>query len=346
MDLSREKTLVAAEAIGLRIAAFMKGISQRALVFGVTGQDGALLAEHLLAQGYELHGTSRRNDGTAANLHTLGITDRVRVHKVELTNHLEVADLLGAVRPFEIYNLSGQSSVGLSFTHPRETFDSHVGSTLAILEAVRALSLDCRFLHASSGEIFGDTGDRPADVASKIAPFTPYGVAKASATLIVRNYREVFGLFACSAILFNHESMLRPDGFVAQRIANGAAAIKLKRARQLRLGNLRIVRDWGWAPEYVQCMAKMLQQEGPRDFVVATGVATSLESFVEGVFNRFELDWKSYVVSDHALLRVADIKVSVGNPQAAAHELGWIARVRMPEMAGLLADAALARALK
>jgi GDPmannose 4,6-dehydratase len=322
----------------------MKGIAKRALIFGVTGQDGALLARHLLMQGRELHGTSRGRDGVTGNLRTLGIEDRVHVHTVEPTDRTQVADLLGALRPFEIYNLSGQSSVGQSFREPRETFDSHVGSTLAILEATRTRLLDCRFFHASSGEVFGETSDTPAGETTMMAPLTPYGVAKAASTMLVRNYRDAFGLFVCSAFLFNHESLLRPAGFVAQRIARGAAEIKLKRAGKLRLGNLKIVRDWGWAPDYVHCMARMLQQDEPHDYVVATGIPTSLESFVARVFSRLGLDWKEFVHSDETLVRPTDIRVSVGDPRAAAQRLGWTASVRMPEVADWLADAALERA--
>lgn len=322
----------------------MKGIAQRALIVGVTGQDGALLAQHLLAQGYEVHGTSRRKDVAGGNLQTLGIMDRIRIHSVDPNDDAQVTDLLSVVRPYEIYNLSGQSSVGRSFAEPRETFDSHVGSTMTMLEAIRARSLDCRFFHASSGEIFGETEQAPATETSPIAPCTPYGAAKAAATLLVKSYRDAFGLFACSGFLFNHESLLRPASFVAQRIAQGAAAIRLKRATQLKLGNLQVVRDWGWAPDYVECMARMLRDDEPRDTIVATGVATSLESFVAQVFSRLDLDWKDCVVRDDALLRPNDIRVSVGDPRAAEQRLGWRAKVRMPEVADRLADAALARA--
>jgi GDPmannose 4,6-dehydratase len=321
----------------------MNGILQRALIFGVTGQDGALLAQHLLARGYEVHGTSRRRDAAGGNLQTLAIADRITVHTVDPLDQAQVAELMAAVRPVEIYNVSGQSSVGRSFAQPRETFDSHVGPTATILETIRTQSPACRFFHASSGEIFGETGPQGADESAAIAPCTPYGAAKAAATLLVKSYRDVFGLFACSGFLFNHESLLRPASFVTQRIAQGAAAVKTKRARELRLGNLQVVRDWGWAPDHVECMAKMLQADEPRDTIVATGVATSLEAFVARVFSRLDLDWKEYVVLDNALLRPSDIRVSVGDPRAAARRLGWTARVRMPEIADRLADAALAR---
>jgi GDPmannose 4,6-dehydratase len=322
----------------------MNGISQRALIFGVTGQDGALLAQYLLAQGFEVHGTSRRRDDVAGNLHQLAIAARVRVHQVDPLDQTQVAAALSAIGPSQVYNLSGQSSVGRSFAEPRETFESHVGSTMAILEALRMHAPGCRFFHASSSEIFGDTGETPANEASIADPRSPYGVAKAAATLLVESYRDLFGLFACSGFMFNHESPLRPDSFVTQRIAHGAAAIKMKRADRLELGNLQVVRDWGWAEDYVECMARMLQQDEPRDYVVATGVASSLESFVDRVFGRFDLDWKDFVVVDDKLLRPNDISVSVGDSRLAEQRLGWRARVRMPEVAERLADAALARA--
>lgn len=320
------------------------GMAQRALIFGVTGQDGALLAQHLLTQGYELHGTSRRKEAVAGNLQSLNIEAKVQLHVVDPTDRRRTADLIAEVRPSEIYNLAGQSSVGTSFQQPGETIDSHISSTVAILEAIRIQSPESRFFHASSGEIFGETGPDGADEGTAIAPCNPYGAAKASATLIVKNYRDVFGLFACSGFLFNHESLLRPVSFVAQRVAHGAAAIKLRRAHELRLGNLEIIRDWGWAPDYVGCMARMLQHDQPLDTVIATGVATSLQSYVERVFSRLGLDWKAYVVHDNTLLRPTDVKLSVGNPAAAAAHLGWTAQVRMPEVADRLADAALARA--
>lgn len=318
--------------------------SHRALIFGVTGQDGALLAQHLLAKGYDVHGTSRRQPAATGNLQTLGIAGRVQEHVVDPLDRLQVADAISGIAPSEIYNLSGQSSVGLSFAKPGETFDSHVGSTLAILEAIRTQSPGCRFFNASSGEIFGETGPDGADENAAINPCNPYGAAKAATTLLVRSYRDVFNLFACSGYLFNHESLLRPVSFVAQRIAQGAAAIKVGSAGELKLGNLNIIRDWGWAPDYVECMAKMLLHAEPRDTIIATGVASSLQSFVERVFSRLDLDWKQHVLHDNALLRPTDIKFSIGDPREAAQHLGWTAQVRMPEVADRLADAALARA--
>ena len=322
----------------------MKGISKRALIFGVSGQDGAFLAQHLLEQGYDVHGTSRGTRAvTAGNLSQLGIADRIRIHTVDPNDRGQVAEIIQLVSPFEIFNLSGQSSVSLSFSHPRQAFDSHVVGTMNILEAIRTQPLECRFFCASSGEIFGEVEpSMPAREDTPISPCTPYGAAKAAATLMVKSYRESFGLFVCSGQLFNHESPLRPDNFVAQRIVRGAVAIAMKRAERLKLGNLQIVRDWGWAPDYVECMALMLQQDVPRDYVIATGVPTSSESFVEIVFSRFGLDWRAFVTVDQSLFRPIDIKNSVGDARLALADLGWSARVRMPELADRLAAAAFA----
>lgn len=320
----------------------MENIPKKALIFGVSGQDGSHLADRLLTDGCEVHGTSRSGD--AGNLRSLGVTDRVRVHRIDPIDQAAVANLLKALRPSEIYNLAGQSSVGLSFGQPRETIDSHVGSTLGILESIRAHGLDCRFFNASSGEIFGDTGEDGATEKSAVAACSPYGAAKAAAHLLTKSYRDTFGVFACSAFLFSHESELRPPTFVSRRIADAAAAIKLKRAERLTLGNLQIVRDWGWSADYVDCMVRMVRQKDPQDFVVATGNASSLQSFIARVFARMDLDWQKFVVSDASRLRTGDIAVSVGDPRLAEQKLNWRATVRMPEVADRLADAALRRA--
>ncbi|MGM4906771.1 GDP-mannose 4,6-dehydratase [Tardiphaga sp. 866_E4_N2_1] len=323
----------------------MKGLANRALIFGITGQDGALLARHLLERGYEVYGTSRRAVAASGNLARLGIQDRVRVHVVAADDRAQVKGVIQAVTPFEVYNLSGQSSVGLSFSQPLEAFDSHVGSTMAILEAIRTLSLQCRLFYASSGEIFGElVASKPADETAASRPCTPYGAAKASATMLVQSYRDCLGIHACCGYLFNHESLLRPDNFVMQRIVRGAAAIASRQSDLLTLGNLAITRDWGWAPDHVACMATMLQQDTPQDYVVATGVPTSLQSVVALVFERFGLDWTKHVASDQSLFRPSDIKVSVGDPRLAAAQLGWSARVRMPEIVDILVESALAQA--
>ena len=314
---------------------------RRALIFGVTGQDGSLLASHLLDDGCEVHGVSR-GIAEPSNLKRLGIYEQVSLHTVQPTDFVAVHALVAAVEPDEIYNLAGQSSVGLSFSQPKEAFDSHVVATMALLEALRVLRRDIRLFNASSGEVFGDTSARPADEDTPFRPCTPYGAAKASAALLVTSYRDSFGIFACSGHLFNHESPFRAESFVSHRIVHGAVAIARGQASGLTLGNTAITRDWGWAPDFVACFVAALRQETPRDYVVATGVATTLEEFVARVFSRLGLDWREHVTSDIALFRRSDIAVNLGNPARAEKELGWRSRTSMPEVADKLVDAFVA----
>ncbi len=228
-----------------------------------------------------------------------------------------------SVAPTEIYLLAAQSSVGRSFEQPVETIDGVVKGTLNVLEAVRLLKLDTRIFHACSGDCFGNT-QLPATEDSPFRPCSPYGVAKAAAHWLVANYRDAYALFACSGILFNHESLLRPAHFVTQKIVNAAIGIAQHRADRVELGTLAVARDWGWAPEYVEAMALMLRQEQPEDYVIATGVPSTLESFVAAAFSYFELDWKRYVTTTSSNFRPLDIDTNVGN--AAKARSGWVGR--------------------
>lgn len=317
--------------------------AKTALVFGVSGQDGAYLAQLLLDKGYTVHGTSRdREMAGFANLRRLGIFGRVILHSAVLTDFRSVVEVIARVRPAEIYNLASQASVGLSFDQPVETLNSTITSTINILEAIRFLNLDARFYNASSSECFGNTGT-PADESTPFHPRSPYGVGKAAAYWAVANYREAYGLFACSGILFNHESPLRPVRYVTQKIVRGAADIAEGKTDSLELGTLSIARDWGWAPEYVDAMARMLAHDQPEDFVIATGEAHRLEDFVEQAFSYFGLDWRRHVHGNAALLRPSDIAFSVGNPAKAERLLGWRAERRMAEVVIGLADAEMAR---
>ncbi|HYH38031.1 MAG TPA: GDP-mannose 4,6-dehydratase [Azospirillum sp.] len=312
-----------------------------ALVFGVSGQDGAYLAQLLLGKGYAVHGTSRdREMAGFANLRRLGLFGRVALHSAVLTDFRSVVEVIARVRPAEIYNLASQASVGLSFEQPVETLNSTITSTINILEAIRFLRLDTRFYSACSSECFGNTG-APADESTPFHPRSPYGVGKAAAYWAVANYREAYGLFACSGILFNHESPLRPTRYVTQKIVRGAADIAEGKAEVLELGRLTIARDWGWAPEYVDAMARMLALDEPEDFVIATGEAHRLEDFVAQAFSCFGLDWRRHVVSNPDLLRPSDIAVSVGNPAKAQRLLGWRAERRMTEVVAGLVEAEL-----
>jgi GDPmannose 4,6-dehydratase len=307
-----------------------EGIRKRALILGVSGQDGAYLARLLLEAGYAVHGTSRDAESNHfANLRHLGIRDRVTLHSTTPTDFRSVVDAVSRVEPDEIYNLSGESSVALSFAQPASTFESVVVGTLNLLEAVRLVSPRIRFYNAASSESFGDTGAGGADEGTPFRPRSPYGVAKAAAFWTVANYREAYGLHACSGILFNHESPLRHARFVTRKVVGAAARIALDRGREIRLGDIGIRRDWGWAPEYVDAIWRILQQEAAGDYVIATGETHTLEEFVAAAFAQFGLDWQKWVSLDGSLKRPADIARSRGNPERAARLLGWRARTTM-----------------
>lgn len=301
-----------------------------ALICGAAGQDGAYLAQHLLTCGYRVFGTSRDAQLSAAgNLTRLGIGDRVTMLSMAPNDFRSVLQVLDRVRPDEIYNLAGQSSVGLSFDQPVETLESHAVATLNLLESIRFMKLGARFYSAGSSECFGDTGEHAADEQTPFRPRSPYAVAKATAYWEVANYREAYSLFACTGILFNHESPLRPERFVTQKVIRAVARIAAGSPERLRLGNLDIGRDWGWAPEYVQAMWQMLQQPEPEDFVIATGQTNTLEEFVATAFAHFGLDWHDHVDIDTSLLRPSDIKLSRANPGKAKGELRWEAHTDM-----------------
>lgn len=308
-------------------------MNRTALIVGATGQDGAYLARLLIDKGYVVHGTSRdaeraRLDG----LQTLGVAERTQMHSLSPVDFRSVAQVIERVRPNEVYNLSGQSSVALSFTQPLETIESIVNGTLNILEALRSMGGDVRFYNAGSSEAFGDTGKLPADEATAFRPRSPYGVAKAAAVSLVANYRESYGLFACSGILFNHESPLRPERFVTRKITASAARIAAGSKERLRLGDLSRYRDFGWAPDHVQAMWMMLNREKPDDFVIATGVASSLEQFVAAAFAELGLDWRDHVDIDPSIKRPSDISYSVGDARKAKRELGWQSSVAFKDI--------------
>ena len=314
-----------------------------ALIFGVSGQDGAYLAQLLLSKGYKVHGTSRdREMSSFANLRRLDIFSRMALHSSVLTDFRSVVEVIARIRPTEIYNLASQASVALSFEQPVETLNSTISSTINILEAIRFLGLETRFYNACSSECFGNT-EAPADESTPFHPRSPYGVGKAASFWAVANYREAYGLFACSGILFNHESPLRPTRYVTQKIIRGAADIAGGKAESLELGALSIARDWGWAPEYVDAMARMLAWDAPQDFVIATGEAHRLEDFVAQAFAYFGLDWRRHVISNPDLLRPSDIAFSVGDSAKAERLLGWRAERRMTQVVTELADAEMAR---
>lgn len=308
--------------------------ARRALIFGISGQDGALLAHQLRHRGYEVAGTSR--DAAMANFRNLehvGVRDEVSLHSAVTTDFRSMVQVLKRVAPHEIYWLAGQSSVGLSFEQPAETMESIAVGTLNLLEAIRFLELPTRLYNAGSSECFGDLSV-PATEDTAFRPRSPYAVAKASAHWLLANYREAYGLFACTGFLFNHESPLRPERFVTQKIIAAACRIADGSGERLKLGNVDIHRDWGWAPEYVDAMWRMLQQPVAEDFVIATGRAHSLAQFVTLAFAGVDLDWRDHVDCDDALRRPTDIAYSVGNAGKAAAQLGWRAQHDLADIIG------------
>jgi GDPmannose 4,6-dehydratase len=297
---------------------------RRALICGVAGQDGAYLARLLLGESYEVIGTSR--DATEARLGgltALGIAPDVHVVSMAPSDFRSVLQTVVQSEPDEIYNLAGQSSVGLSFEQPVEAIESVALGTLNLLEAVRFVKRPIRFYNAGSSECFGDTGGQPANEATPFRPRSPYAVAKACAHNLVANYREAYRMHASTGVLFNHESPLRPARFVTRKIVAAACRIAAGDRAPLRLGNLDIHRDWGWAPEYVEVMWRMLQQEQPHDYVIATGRTVSLQYFVEKAFEHFGLQWQNHVELDRDLLRPSDVRYGAADAGLAAAQLGW-----------------------
>jgi len=320
----------------IKINNFMK----KALISGISGQDGAYLAKLLLDRGYQVSGTSRDAQMSSfGNLARLGIRDRVKLESMSLNDFRSVLQVLAKIQPDEVYNLAGQSSVGLSFEQPVETLESIATGTLNLLEAIRFTGGKIKFYNASSSECFGDTGGNPADENTPFRPRSPYAVAKATAFWEVANYREAYNLFACSGILFNHESPLRPERFVTQKIVSVVCRIAAGSSEKLHLGNISVHRDWGWAPEYVEAMYLMLQQDEPEDYVIATGASFALEEFVQTAFVCAGLDWREHLVTDASLYRLTDIAVGRGNPAKAKEKLGWEAKYKMHDVVRMMVEA-------
>jgi GDPmannose 4,6-dehydratase len=306
---------------------------KRALICGISGQDGAYLAQLLLTKDYEVWGTSR--DAQIAgfgNLASLGIKSQVKLLSMAPNDFRSVLTTLTRSQPDEVYYLAGQSSVGLSFEQPAETLESISLGTLNMLEAIRFLDKPIKFYHAGSSECFGDAGNKAADENTPFHPRSPYAVAKSSAHWLVANYREAYGLYACNGILFNHESPLRPERFVTKKIISTVCRIANGSPEKLTLGRLDIVRDWGWAPEYVDAMWRMMQQEAADDYIIATGEANSLQDFVAEAFAFFGLNWSDYVHSDPALFRPTDLARSQGCADKAFRQLGWQATFKMRDV--------------
>jgi GDPmannose 4,6-dehydratase len=314
-------------------------MKKTALICGVSGQDGAYLAKLLLSKGYEVWGSSRDAQGGSFSNHiVLGIKDKIRYVSMVPEDFRSVLVALRKSCPDEVYYLAGQSSVGLSFDQPAETIQSIAFGILNVLEACRMLDMPPRVYHAGSSECFGDTGGIAADENTPFHPQSPYAVAKASAFWLVDNYRDAYGLFACTGILFNHESLLRPTRFVTQKIISTAKRIYAGSNESLELGRLDISRDWGWAPEYVNAMWLMLQQEKAEDFVIATGQTNTLERFVEVAFSELGLDYKQYIKQNVDFMRPTDLGVSLGDATKAKNLLGWEAKYKMDDVVRMMID--------
>jgi len=319
---------------------------KKALITGITGQDGSYLAELLLEKGYEVHGLIRRastfNTSRIDHLYTDPHDPKARLflHYADLTDGSRLVTLLEKVAPEEVYNLAAQSHVQVSFDEPEFTGLTTGLGTTRLLEAIRRLSLPCRFYQASSSEMFGATPP-PQNEHTPFHPRSPYGAAKVYAYWITRNYREAYDLFAVNGILFNHESPRRGPTFVTRKIARAAARISLGMERDLYLGNLDAVRDWGYAPEYVEGMWRMLQADAPDDFVLATGTAYSVRDFLTLAFQHVGLDWERYVQIDERYLRPSEVDALIGDRSRAEQELGWAPTVRTPELARIMVDAEL-----
>jgi len=314
-------------------------MNKKALICGISGQDGAFLSRFLLGKGYEIHGTARDAQiASFSNLIALGICGQIIFHSMALNDFRSVLQVLANVQPDEVYNLAGQSSVGLSFDQPVETLESISVGTLNLLEAIRFMKLPTKLYNAGSSECFGNTGGQPADEDTPFRPRSPYAVAKATAFWEIANYREAYNLHVSTGILFNHESPLRPERFVTQKIVRSARRIAGGAREKLKLGTIEIARDWGWAPEYVEAMWLILQQDKADDFVIATGETNRLEDFVAEVFRCVGLDWRDHVESDSSLLRPSEIMVSRANPEKSFRKLGWQATYRMKDVARMMVE--------
>lgn len=314
---------------------------KRAFITGITGQDGSYLTELLLGKGYEVHGLVRRastlNRSRIDHLHA---DPNLHLHYGDLTDGVSLVNLIRAIEPAEVYNLGAQSHVKVSFEMPEYTASTDAVGTLRLLEAIRASGVQTRFYQASTSEMFGATPP-PQNESTRFYPRSPYGAAKLYSHWVTVNYREAYDLFAVSGILFNHESPRRGESFVTRKITLGVASIKLGLQERLRLGNLESTRDWGYAPEYVEGMWRMLQHDEPQDYVLATGVGTTVRQFCQAAFSHVGLDWEDHVSYDKSYERPTEVDALIGDPRKAHEVLGWQARTTATELARLMVDADL-----
>jgi GDPmannose 4,6-dehydratase len=312
-------------------------IKRRALILGVSGQDGSYLARHLLEQGYEVYG-ARRNGlpPTLCNHLYLGISERVKLITLDINMLADYMRIVKEIMPDEIYNLTSQSSVSKSLNEPFHTLYDNYSSTLNLLEAVRLLNCNSRIYNAVSSEMYGEQKQLPVDENSILNPQSPYAVSKASSFMLVREYRSTYGLYCCNGIMFNHESYLRPIHYVTKKIINTAVRISRGDKCALSLGNIGIKRDWGYAPEYVKAMPLMLRCADPDDYVIATGRSYELKEFVRCVFGILDMDYNDYLTADRSLMRPNDIKDMYGDASKARNVLGWNYTMKFDQMVSKL----------
>ncbi|GEB14646.1 GDPmannose 4,6-dehydratase [Pimelobacter simplex] len=314
-------------------------VTKRALITGITGQDGSYLAELLLGKGYEVHGLVRRSSTlNRSRIDHLHGTSSLHLHYGDLTDGVSLGNQIRDIAPHEVYNLGAQSHVKVSFELPEYTASTDAVGTLRLLEAIRAAKIDCRFYQASTSEMFGATPP-PQSENTVFYPRSPYGAAKLYSHWVTVNYREAYDLFAVSGILFNHESPRRGESFVTRKITLGVASIKLGISDHLDLGNLEAVRDWGYAPEYVEGMWRMLQQDEPQDYVLATGIGTTVREFCQYAFARAGLDWEDHVRYDKSYERPTEVDALIGDATKARDVLGWKADTDAKALAELMVDA-------
>jgi len=317
-------------------------MSKRALITGITGQDGSYLAELLLEKGYTVCGMVRR--ASVEKFERIEhLREKVELRQADLLDQLSLIELVKDFRPTELYNLAAQSFVPTSWSQPMLTAEFDAVGVTRMLEAIRLVDPTIRFYQASSSEMFGKVREVPQRETTPFHPRSPYGVAKVYGHFITVNYRESYGIFACSGILFNHESPRRGLEFVTRKVSDGVARIKLGLAKELRLGNLDAKRDWGFAGDYVDAMWRMLQQPEPDDYVVAMGENHTVQKLVEVAFGHVGLDWQRFVRTDPAFLRPAEVDTLIGDPTKAKEKLGWRPKVSFAELIGMMVDADLAR---
>lgn len=319
---------------------------KKALITGITGQDGSYLAELLLAKGYEVYGIVRRialEDPSHRLWRLQHVLDKIKLESASLESYASIFNVIERIKPDECYHLAAQSFVSYSFEDEFSTINTNINGTHFVLSAIKQKAPDCKFYFAASSEMFGHAQETPQNENTPFHPRSPYGISKVAGFDLTRNYREAYELYALSGILFNHESPRRGFEFVTRKICNAIAEIKLGLAKELRVGNLEAKRDWGFAKDYVEAMWLMLQQEEPDDYVIATGESHSVKEFVELAFQYVGLDWKKYVVIDKNFYRPAEVNILLGDYTKAKNKLGWSPKVKFAELVKMMVDADLKR---